>query len=218
MPGVVESRGIYREADSDLAKLYSTSTSRLNEQVRRNRRRFPPDFMLELTSQEASSLTSQNAISKARGRGGRRHLPLAFTEQGVAMLSSVLKSDRAVEVNILVMRAFVKSRELLGAHAELAQKLDSLERKYDAQFKGGLRRDPRVDEPARAEEAPRRICKGMIDLPARERIALTRGYISTDALSLGDIAGASLNRVPGALASWRVRLAATLESSTRPAR
>src|SRR5262245_23545639 len=105
--------------DADLAKLYGTPTSRLNEQVQRNRRRFPPDFMFELTVQEAAALRSQDAISKP-GRGGRRYLPLVFTEQGVAMLSSVLRSERAVEVNILIMRAFVKMRQLLASHADLA--------------------------------------------------------------------------------------------------
>ena len=121
--------------DADLAELYGTTTKRLNEQVRRNRKRFPSDFMFELTAQEVTALRSQNATSKPQGRGGRRGLPLAFTEQGVAMLSSVLNSERAVEVNILIMRAFVKLRQLLATHADLARKLDALERKYDTQFK-----------------------------------------------------------------------------------
>lgn len=121
--------------DSDLARLYGTRTSRLNEQVQRNRRRFPPDFMFELTAQEATVLRSQTATSKPPGRGGRRYLPLVFTEQGVAMLSSVLNSERAVEVNILIMRAFVKLRKLLASHADLARRLDALERNYDSQFR-----------------------------------------------------------------------------------
>jgi hypothetical protein len=96
--------------DRDLAKLYGTTTKRLNEQVRRNVKRFPPDFMFELTDREVAALRSQDATSKQSGRGGRRYLPLVFTEQGVAMLSSVLTSERAVEVNIMIMRAFVKLR------------------------------------------------------------------------------------------------------------
>lgn len=121
--------------DQDLANLYGTTTKRLNEAVKRNRRRFPPDFMFELTHQEVAGLRSQIATSKLSARGGRRYLPHVFTEQGVAMLSSVLNSERAVQVNILIMRAFVKLRRLLATHAELARKLDALEREYDAQFK-----------------------------------------------------------------------------------
>ena len=121
--------------DTDLAALYDTTTKRLNERVRRNLKRFPPDFMFELTDREVADLRSQDATSKRPGRGGRRYLPLVFTEQGVAMLSSVLKSERAVAVNIMIMRAFVKLRQLLATHAGLARKLDALERKYDAQFK-----------------------------------------------------------------------------------
>lgn len=120
--------------DSDLAELYGVQTFRLNEQVKRNRIRFPHDFMFQLTPEEAKSLTSQFARSK-RGRGGRRTLPYAFSEQGVAMLSSVLRSDRAVQVNIAIMRAFVKLRGILASHADLARKLDEMERKYDARFK-----------------------------------------------------------------------------------
>lgn len=118
--------------DSDLAVLYGVVTKRLNEQVRRNLRRFPEDFMFQLTSEEAESLRSHFATSK---RGGRRYLPYAFTEQGVAMLSSVLNSKRAIEVNILIMRAFVKLREMLATHKDLAKKLEEMEKKYDAQFK-----------------------------------------------------------------------------------
>jgi hypothetical protein len=123
--------------DSDLAELYQVQTFRLNEQVKRNRNRFPEDFMFQLRKEEAKSLISQFARSK-KGRGGRRTLPYAFTEQGVAMLSTVLNSDRAIQVNIVIMRAFVKLRELLSTHKEVLQKLDELERKYqrhDAQIK-----------------------------------------------------------------------------------
>jgi hypothetical protein len=120
--------------DSDLAALYGVPTRRLNEQVRRNLRRFPPDFMFQLTSQEMRVLRSQFATSKLR-RGGRRYSPLVFTEQGVAMLSSVLHSERAVQVNIAIMRAFVRLRQMLASHADLARRLHALEKKYDARFK-----------------------------------------------------------------------------------
>jgi len=116
--------------DTDLARLYHVPTFRLNEQVKRNRSRFPKDFMFQLTAHEASILTSQIAISSF-SHGGRRHRPYAFTEQGVAMLSSVLKSGRAVQVNIAIMRAFVKLREILDTHHELAKRLEQLEGKFD---------------------------------------------------------------------------------------
>jgi hypothetical protein len=122
--------------DSDLADLYGVSTKRLNEQVRRNIRRFPADFMLQLSPDEAIALRSQNATLEA-GRGKyRKYLPFVFTEQGVAMLSSVLKSERAVRVNIEIMRAFVRLRELIATNRDLARRLDDLEKRYDAQFKG----------------------------------------------------------------------------------
>jgi len=120
--------------DADLAELYGVPTRRLNEQVRRNFNRFPGDFMFQLTFEEAESLRSQIATSKT-GRGGRRYLPYAFTEQGVAMLSTVLNSERAVQVNIAIMRTFVKLREMLATHKDLARKLQALEKKYDRQFK-----------------------------------------------------------------------------------
>jgi len=122
--------------DADLAVLYGVPTKRLAEQVRRNSRRFPADFMFRLTAVEARILRSRIATSSfGRGWGGRRYAPYAFTEQGVAMLSSVLKSPRAVQVNIAIMRAFVRLRGLLASSEALARKLDALERKYDAQFK-----------------------------------------------------------------------------------
>jgi len=119
--------------DADLAGLYGVSTKRLNEQVARNRERFPADFMFQLTAPEFADLRSQIVISN--GRGGRRTPPYAFTEQGVAMLSSVLHSPRAIQVNIEIMRAFVRMREIVGAHRDLARKLDALEQKYDGQFR-----------------------------------------------------------------------------------
>jgi hypothetical protein len=121
--------------DSDLAELYGVTTKRLNEQVRRNLSRFPEDFMFQLTESETHFLRSQFATSKGGGRGGRRYLPYAFTEQGVAMLSSVLNSERAIKVNIEIMRAFVRLRQILASNKELAKRLDALEKKYDAQFK-----------------------------------------------------------------------------------
>lgn len=120
--------------DRHLAELYQVPTFRLNEAVKRNRRRFPDDFMFQLTREEAGSLTSQIAMSNA-GRGGRRTLPYVFTEQGVAMLSSVLNSERAIAVNIAIMRTFVRLRQLLATHKQLAQRLAAMERKYDQRLK-----------------------------------------------------------------------------------
>jgi len=117
--------------DRDLARLYGVSTSVMNKAVTRNIDRFPSDFMLQLTKEEFSNLKFHFGISKW---GGTRKLPRAFTEQGVAMLSSVLKSKRAVRVNIEIMRAFVKLRRMLTSNAELGRKLDELEKKYDKQF------------------------------------------------------------------------------------
>jgi hypothetical protein len=119
--------------DEALAELYGVPTRRLNEQVKRNLERFPEDFMFQLSQEELGNLRSQFATSSSWG--GRRHVPQAFTEQGVAMLSSVLRSPRAVQVNIEIMRAFVRLRQMLQENAELARKLASLEKKYDAQFR-----------------------------------------------------------------------------------
>ncbi|MBI5847540.1 MAG: ORF6N domain-containing protein [Nitrospirae bacterium] len=121
--------------DRDLAELYGVETKRLNEQVRRNPKRFPDDFMFQLTKEEAESLRSHFATIKS-GRGEhRKYLPYVFTEQGVAMLSSVLNSDQSIEVNVQIMRTFVKLRELIATHKDLARKLASMEKKYDSQFK-----------------------------------------------------------------------------------
>lgn len=117
--------------DSDIAKPYGTETKILNKAVSRNQDRFPKDFMFQLTSEEWSSLKFHSGTSK-KGRGGRRFLPYAFTEQGIAMLSSVLNSKRAIQINIQIMRAFVKLREILSTHKELAQKLKKLELKIDS--------------------------------------------------------------------------------------
>jgi hypothetical protein len=119
--------------DMHLAELYGVDTRSLIQAVKRNKERFPPDFMIQLNNQEVANLRSQNVIS--RSHGGQRHRPYAFTEQGVAMHSGVLKSKRAVRVNIQIMRTFVRLREILSSHEKLAAKLDTLERRYDAQFK-----------------------------------------------------------------------------------
>jgi hypothetical protein len=116
--------------DSDLAELYKVETRTLIQAVKRNINRFPSDFMFQLDYQEVASLRSQIVISKT-GRGGRRYQPYVFTEQGVSMLSSVLNSERAIEVNIAIMRAFVKLREMLSTNKELAHKLAQLERKIE---------------------------------------------------------------------------------------
>lgn len=113
--------------DRDLAELYEVTTGELNQAVRRHRSRFPDDFMYQLTHEELANLKSQIVISSW---GGTRSLPYVFTEQGIAMLSSVLNSERAVQVNILIMRAFVKLRDFLLTHKELAEKIDALEHKY----------------------------------------------------------------------------------------
>jgi hypothetical protein len=114
--------------DADLAALYGVETGYLNLAVRRNLTRFPGDFMFQLTAEEADALRLQSAISNAEGRGGRRYLPYAFTEQGVAMLSSVLHSQRAIAANILIMRTFAQLRRAQGQYAELRQQLVELAR------------------------------------------------------------------------------------------
>jgi len=121
--------------DSDLAELYAVETRVLIQAVKRNLARFPDDFMFQLSVEEDAFLRSQFVISKTPGRGGRRYRPYAFTEHGVAMLSSVLNSPRAVQVNIEIMRAFSRLRRILASHAELARKITRLEKKYDARFK-----------------------------------------------------------------------------------
>ncbi|OFV99950.1 MAG: hypothetical protein A3F68_10290 [Acidobacteria bacterium RIFCSPLOWO2_12_FULL_54_10] len=115
--------------DTDLAELYEVETFNLNKAVKRNIDRFPEDFMFQLNSEEAKSLTFQIGMSKIHGRGGRRTLPYAFTEHGVAMLSSVLHSARAVQMNILIVRAFIALRRMLATHEDLARKMKDLERK-----------------------------------------------------------------------------------------
>lgn len=137
---------------ADLAELYGVEPRVLVQAVKRNIERFPEDFMFHLTKEEFDNLKSQIVISSWGGL--RRATPYAFTEQGVAMLSSVLKSKRAVLVNIEIMRAFVRLRQMLASNAELARKLDALEREYDAQFKAvfdAIRQLMTPSEPKRSQ-------------------------------------------------------------------
>ncbi len=129
---IMELRGYKVMLDSDLAELYETETKRLKEAVRRNSSRFPSDFMFELSITEFESLRTQIASSN---RGGTRYLPFAFTEQGVAMLASVLNSSKAIEVNIQIVRAFVFLRHYALTNTDLTTKLKELETKYNKQFK-----------------------------------------------------------------------------------
>ncbi len=142
--------------DTDLAQLYGVETFNLNKAVKRNIDRFPADFMLQLTKEEIGRLKFQIGMSKPSGRGGRRTLPYAFTEQGVAMLSSVLHSKRAVKVNIVIIRAFVQLREMLATHKDLARKLEELEKKlvkHDKQIQIVLQAIQELLEPG---EPPKR--------------------------------------------------------------
>jgi phage regulator Rha-like protein len=119
--------------DKDLAELYGVTTYRLNEQVKRNRKRFPEDFLFQLTNQEVVDLRSQFAISKG-GRGGQRYLPYAFTEHGAVMVATVLNSKIAIEMSILVVRAFIELREMLREHADLKQRLQAIEARLSKGF------------------------------------------------------------------------------------
>ncbi len=119
--------------DKDLAKLYGVTTGALIQAVKRNIQRFPEDFMYQLTKEEFMALKSHFVISK--GRGGTRKLPFAFTEHGILMLSGVLNSERAILVNIEIMRTFTRLREMLAGHLELKQEIKEMEKKYDYQFK-----------------------------------------------------------------------------------
>jgi len=131
---IVPVRGINVMLDVDLAALYGVQTRVLVQAVKRNPRRFPADFMFQLSREEFRALTSQPGFSR-RGRGGRRHSPYAFTEQGVAMLSSVLRTEEAVEVNVEIMRAFMRLRAIPGILDQFHRRMDALEEEYDAKFK-----------------------------------------------------------------------------------
>lgn len=148
--------------DTDLAELYGVEVKQLKRQVRRNIDRFPADFMFQLLKEEYESLRRHFGTFK-RGEHSK-YLPYAFTEQGVAMLSSVLRSKRAVQVNIAIMRAFVKLREMLATHKDLARKLEEMEKKYDAQFKV-------VFDAIRQLMAPPETKKRKIGFEVRERMA-----------------------------------------------
>jgi len=127
--------------DSDLARIYGVTTGALNRAVKRNRERFPEDFVFELTAEESLVLRCQSGISKMEpsaggpGRGGRRYLPYAFTEHGAVMVANVLQSPRAVEMSVFVVRAFIRLRRSLAGYPAISRRLDDLEKKYDAQFK-----------------------------------------------------------------------------------
>jgi ORF6N domain len=132
---VREARGVKVLLDEDLALLYGVEVKALNQAVHRNLARFPADFMFQLTAPEHALLRSQS-VTLVAGRGRhRKYLPYAFTEQGVAMLSSVLRSERAIQVNVEIMRVFVRLRAMVIEHSELSRRLDSLEAKYDDQFR-----------------------------------------------------------------------------------
>ncbi len=120
--------------DMHLSILYGVETRSLIQAVKRNIERFPEDFMFQLNTEEVDILRSQNVISNIKGRGGRRYAPYGFSEQGVAMLSSVLRSKQAISVNIEIMRAFVQLRRLLGSNAGFAKKIEAVEQRYDEQF------------------------------------------------------------------------------------
>jgi len=141
--------------DADLAELYEVETKALIRQIKRNLNRFPEDFMFRLNDEEWEFLRCQSGTS--RTHGGRRYAPYVFTEQGVAMLSSVLRSDRAADVNIQIIRTFVKLRELLSTHTDLARKLATIERKYDQQFQVVFDAIRKLMEPPSSVPKKRRI-------------------------------------------------------------
>lgn len=158
--------------DFQLAGLYGVETRSLKQAVRRNIVRFPEDFMFELTPDEVDGLVSQNVIPGRGQLGGV--LPMAFTEQGVAMLSSVLRSARAVEVNIGIMRAFVRFREMLLSHAELAQQLSAMEKKYDRQFKVVFDAIRQLMDPPKGDEARKEIGFHVREASARYKVQRRR--------------------------------------------
>lgn len=156
--------------DADLARFYAVPTKVLNQSVRRNLARFPEDFMFQLTPQEAESLRSQSVTLDKPGRSRGQHSkyrPYAFTEQGVAMLSGVLRSPRAIQINIAIMRAFVHVRQLVAQHADLRQKIDELEIRYDQQFAYVFQALRSLLEPAEDPE-PRRPPIGFRPPPDQE--------------------------------------------------
>lgn len=160
--------------DRDLAEIYAVTTKVLNQAVARNTSRFPADFAFTLNARELANLKSQSVTSSVHG--GRRKPPRAFTEQGIAMLSSVLKSERAVATNIAIMRAFVRLREIALTHAELTRKIADLERRYDGKFTavfGAVRR--LMTLPAEPDE-PRRRIGFVVDRPPGSRAGDSTRY------------------------------------------
>ena len=156
--------------DADLAKLYGVETKQLNRAVHRNINRFPEDFMFQLTAEEAEFLRCQIGTSKV-GRGGRRYLPYVFTEHGAIMAASVLNTQRAIEASIYVVRAFVKLRELLATHKELARKVEKLEQHME----GHDEQSRNVFEAIRQLMAPPATPRRQIEFKAKEARAAYRG-------------------------------------------
>lgn len=162
--------------DDDLAELYGVKVKVLIQAVKRNRKRFPPDFVFQLNNQEVAGLRSQ-FVTLETGRGRhRKYLPYAFTEQGVAMLSSALHSDRAIQVNIEIMRAFVRLRRLLSSHKDLARKIEGLEKKYDAQFRVVFDAIRKLMEPPPP--------------PPRKKIGFDLGFASIEFVAMAPIVAA----------------------------
>ena len=153
---ILQIRGEKVLLDRDLAELYEVTVKQLNQAVKRNRTRFPPDFVFQLDWDEWEGLRSQTVTSK-RGRGGRRYAPYAFTEHGAVMAATVLHSERAVAVSILVVRAFVRLRKVLAAHRDLARKLAELEQKYDQQFQVVFQAIREIFDGSSADSKQRRI-------------------------------------------------------------
>ena len=143
--------------DFDLAELYGVETRALVQAVKRNQDRFPEDFMFQFTPQEREEWRSQFVMSNFSAKMGLRRRPYAFTEQGVAMLSSVLRSKRAVAVNVEIMRAFVRLREMLSSHKELARRLDDLEKQYDQKFRAVFDAIRQLMTPPSSSQQKRRI-------------------------------------------------------------
>jgi hypothetical protein len=160
--------------DADLAALYGVETKMLVRTVKRNAERFPEDFMFQLTAEELVNLRCQFGTSSSWG--GRRYPPYAFTEQGVAMLSSVLRSPRAVQVNVEIMRAFVRLRRILADNAGLARRLDELEKKYDVQFKVVFDALRKLMQPLEPHPGKRRIGFG----PDDDRTGSSSDFIARD--------------------------------------
>jgi hypothetical protein len=176
--------------DSDLADLYGVSTSRLNEQVKRNPNRFPDDFAFRLTQQEFQDLMSQFATSSSPW-GGRRKLPLVFTEHGVVMAANVLNSPTAVAASIQVLRAFVRIREILSTHKDLARKLDALEKKYDENFRIVFEAIGQLMAPPSAPEKKRKFGFAREDLPCRHWLPSCEGNWKTSCVEARDLAEAA---------------------------